>query len=165
MGHVDPKDVGKRMLRSRGFTLIELMVTLAVAIVLATAAVPGFQSMMARNQLASDFNEILSGLNYARSEAIKRRDLVTFSVDDGGPGWTYSVSLSDGSPLRQRKAGNNRVSSTEISVEFDHLGRIDGGGCDAGACDIEVSRGELCRVITINNFGRSGRSDNECQEG
>jgi type IV fimbrial biogenesis protein FimT len=150
--------------RVKGFTLIELLVTLAVATVLATVAVPGFQSMMARNQLASDFNEILSGLNYARSEAIKRRDLVEFSVDDGGPGWSYSVSLSNEDLLRQRQAGNNRVSATERILVFDRLGRIDGGGCDAGACDIEVSRGELCRVITINNFGRSGRGDNECQE-
>jgi type IV fimbrial biogenesis protein FimT len=164
MGHVDPKDVGKRMMNARGFTLIELLVTLAVAVILATAAVPGFQSMMARNQLASDFNEILSGLNYARSEAITRRDLVEFSVDDGGPGWSYSVSLSDGDLLRQRQAGNNRVSATERNLVFDRLGRIDGGGCGAGACDVEVSRGELCRVITVNNFGRSGRSDNECQE-
>ncbi|RUA22883.1 prepilin-type N-terminal cleavage/methylation domain-containing protein [Billgrantia gudaonensis] len=62
-------------MRQRGFTLIELLVTIAVIVIMATIAIPGFQRMMATNRLNSGYNEILSGLYLARSEAIKRREV------------------------------------------------------------------------------------------
>lgn len=46
----------------KGFTLIELMVTIAVAAVLLGIAVPSFQDMLERNRVAAQTNEVLGDL-------------------------------------------------------------------------------------------------------
>lgn len=70
--------------RQRGFTLIELLVTLMIATIIAVMAVPAFMGFLARQQLASDVNEMISVLSFARSEAIKQRTdiAVNFSPPD-----------------------------------------------------------------------------------
>jgi len=55
-----------------GLTLVELMVTLAVALVLVLVGVPQFRSMLAGNRAAVDANKIVVAMQLARSEAVKR---------------------------------------------------------------------------------------------
>ncbi len=55
-----------------GFTLIELMITLAVAAVLLVLAVPSFRETIAENRLTVANNELVGALNLARLEAVKR---------------------------------------------------------------------------------------------
>lgn len=62
---------------SRGFTLIELMVTLTVAAILLTVAVPSYREFIQSTRLSTQVNLLLSDLNVARSEAVKRRTPVT----------------------------------------------------------------------------------------
>ena len=58
--------------QQRGFTLIELMVTLAVAVVLLVIAVPSFTNITLSNRLTTTGNDIVSAISTARMEAIKR---------------------------------------------------------------------------------------------
>ena len=62
---------------SAGFTLIELMITLAIAVILITLAVPSFSLMIHNSKVTSTTNEFVSALNLARSEALKRSNNVT----------------------------------------------------------------------------------------
>lgn len=62
---------------SPGFTLIELIITLVVATVLLTVAVPSFQATIRNNRLVTQANDLVVALNTARSEAIKRGMPVT----------------------------------------------------------------------------------------
>ncbi len=55
-----------------GVTLIELLVTLSIAVILMAIAVPGFQDFFRRNRVDSAASEFVAALNYARSEAIRR---------------------------------------------------------------------------------------------
>lgn len=64
--------------RMSGFTLVELMVTIAVASVALSIAVPSFNQLIVTNRLAAQANEVVAALNFARSEAIKRNTTVTF---------------------------------------------------------------------------------------
>jgi len=57
--------------RSLGFTLIELMVVVALIGIVAAYAVPSFTQLVERSRVTSTVNGVLGILNYARSEAVK----------------------------------------------------------------------------------------------
>lgn len=61
----------ERVVRNRGFTLIELMVTVAVLAILLTIALPSFRGVMQSNRVATSTNELIAVLSLARSEAIR----------------------------------------------------------------------------------------------
>ncbi|MEE9444784.1 MAG: GspH/FimT family pseudopilin [Cocleimonas sp.] len=67
-----------------GFTLIELMITLAIAVILITLAVPSFSLMIHNSKVTSATNEFVSALNLARSEALKRSNNVTVCKSNSG---------------------------------------------------------------------------------
>ncbi len=55
-----------------GFTLLELVVTVALAGILAATAVPSFQDLVKENRLTSQVNDFIAANNLARSEAVRR---------------------------------------------------------------------------------------------
>ncbi len=77
---------------SKGFTLVELMVTVAVGVILLTLAVPGFQDMIRNNRMATQTNEFVTALNLARSEAVKRGVRVTVCKSSNGDDCDTSAS-------------------------------------------------------------------------
>jgi type IV fimbrial biogenesis protein FimT len=67
---------GERM-RRRGFTLVELLVVLAVGAILLTITIPGYAFLVNAGRLTAITNDLVSALHLARSEAIKRGTRVT----------------------------------------------------------------------------------------
>jgi len=72
--------------RSRGFTLTELMVTLAVAAVLIAIAAPSYRDFILDTGMSAEANEFLTTVNFARSEAVKRNVRVTMCRSSDGAG-------------------------------------------------------------------------------
>jgi type IV fimbrial biogenesis protein FimT len=60
------------MCRSRGFTLLELMLVIVIVAILIMFAVPSFQWMIQKVTISSNVNTFLSDMRYARSEGIRR---------------------------------------------------------------------------------------------
>ncbi|MCL1481799.1 MAG: GspH/FimT family pseudopilin [Marinobacter sp.] len=60
------------MYKSSGFTLLELMLVIAIVAILIAFAVPSFQWMIQKVTISSNVNTFLSDMRYARSEGIRR---------------------------------------------------------------------------------------------
>ncbi|GAB6067346.1 hypothetical protein JCM13664_06640 [Methylothermus subterraneus] len=84
------------MQKTRGFTLVELMVTVAVAAIVLTVGVPSFQVLVKNNRMVTAANELVGALNLARSEAIKRNVRVTVCKSGDGASCTTSGNWEQG---------------------------------------------------------------------
>jgi len=62
---------GLKKLKAEGFTLLELLVTIAIAGVLLGIGLPSFGNMMAESRISAQYNSFVGSLYQARSEAIK----------------------------------------------------------------------------------------------
>lgn len=93
---IHPYFFGSQKNGARGFTLVELLVTVSVLAVLLAVAVPSFQSTIASSQLTGRTNELVSALNMARSEAIRRGTRVTLCKSSSGTACTTSGNWEQG---------------------------------------------------------------------
>jgi type IV fimbrial biogenesis protein FimT len=112
--------------RSRGFTLMELAVTLAVAAVLLGIGVPSFRDFMRSGRLTGAANETLMTVIAARSEAVRRQVNVSVcpstAPSDVNPTCTGAatqgfVSFVDTNNNCQRDGGEDVVASVDVHSE------------------------------------------------
>ncbi|MCQ4163780.1 GspH/FimT family pseudopilin [Tahibacter harae] len=75
--------------RSRGFTLVELIITMAIVAILAAVAMPSFRELRIRTNITQTTNDLIIDLNTARAEAVKRGYPVAVIAKPGGwaAGW------------------------------------------------------------------------------
>lgn len=71
--------------RSGGFTLLETMFVVAVAIILVGLGAPSFANVLKQNRITTSVNDVISGFQQARSEAAKRGIPVRLCPSSGGP--------------------------------------------------------------------------------
>ena len=84
------------MKKARGFTLVELVVAIAVVGILLGTAVPGFLSLVKNNRLTGQINALQGSFLQARSEAIKRKTSIKV-CSSGNPNAAEPTCLSTGS--------------------------------------------------------------------
>ncbi|MBI1422905.1 MAG: prepilin-type N-terminal cleavage/methylation domain-containing protein [Gammaproteobacteria bacterium] len=84
------------MKRQNAFTLIELMVTLAVLGIGLMIAVPSFVSITRSNRNATETNTLIGALNFARSEATKRSATISVCTSNNGTACTAGSGWASG---------------------------------------------------------------------
>ncbi len=141
--------------RSKGFNLIELMVGIAVLGILFTLGLPSMSAWLQNAQIRTAAEGVVSGLNLARSEALRRNSTVRFqftttltsscALSLTGKNWVVSqadpTGLCNVSPsetvapqIIQAKSSAEGTTNAIItatggtSVTFSGLGRVSGAG-------------------------------------
>lgn len=94
--------------------MVELMVTLAVAAVLLGIAVPSFRDMLERNRVAAQSNELLGGLQAARSEAIRKN--ATHRFCNSNTGWIVRTPAA-ATAIREGTLQGS-TTATDICTDF-----------------------------------------------
>jgi type IV fimbrial biogenesis protein FimT len=79
-----------------GFTLIELMIGIAIAAIILTLGIPSFSEVIRNNRIAVQSNELVSALHLARSEAIKRSATVRVCSSTDGATCANNASWATG---------------------------------------------------------------------
>lgn len=112
-----------------GFSLIEVMVALAVLGILFAVGLPSVSAWLQNSQIRTAAEAGLNGLQFARSEAVSRNTSVQLAFDPAG-GWSASVA-SSGAVLQSRPSGETAATVTVAytpvdanTVTFNGFGRI-----------------------------------------
>jgi len=85
-----------RLPSSRGVTLVELVIALAVLAILVTVAVPSWRGLMRRHQVSAAAEMLRSDLAYARHEAVQRASFVSICPSSTGDACAAQASYGDG---------------------------------------------------------------------
>lgn len=166
---------------SRGVTLIELMVTIAVAAILLAAAVPSFTSLIQNNRAATQVNEFVTAVHAARGEAIKRGMPVTLCASNNqrqcnagstwSGGWVvFEDAAASGAPAAPSSASDERMIKVWYALEgqssltgnVSYLRFLPNGtaswSSNPGAArtftlDVPKCTGDQKREISVNRLG------------
>ena len=163
---------------SRGFTLIELVVTLAIAASIMLTAIPALKSYVRNAEVVAASNTLLSAINAARSEAMSRgmnAMIIPANGSSWASGWTlfidrnrdFAYSAADllvhaqaSPPQALTLSGTGSASGASPYLLFDASGysRTKAGGFAAVTLHIErkdePSTFDYTRLVKISQTGR-----------
>jgi type IV fimbrial biogenesis protein FimT len=72
----DPQNTGKGISTHHGFTVIELMISLAVLAIITSLALPSYRNILEKRQVTSGAEQIGAFLSLAQLESVKRNQFV-----------------------------------------------------------------------------------------
>lgn len=152
----------------RGFTLVELLIAMAIAGILLAVGVPAMTSFLATRSSVANAEELVEALRFARSEAIKRSSPVTVcsttepnaesptcgSAEDWITGWVVTHPAS-GRVLRVQNVvrAMKQITATAASVTFQPTGIAANATFEFVPIGEEVD--DRIRTVDLNVQGRA----------
>ncbi|MGJ3700374.1 GspH/FimT family pseudopilin [Variovorax sp. AFSI2.2] len=151
-----------------GFTLVELMVVIAIAAILGSLGVPAFRDLLLNQRLAAASSGFVAALNLARTEAIQRSQrvhVVALTANDWSSGWAVRAG-TDAAPQIVRNfeklpagvgidagLGDGFVQG----LDYDSNGfsrRAGGSGFGAGCLTLKAESGRRASIV-VSASGRA----------
>ncbi len=144
-----------------GFTLIELLMTLIIVSIVVTLGAPSLADIIRSNRLTTEANNLVTALNVARSESIRRNANITLCASSDqatctNDGWENGWIIMDDSNQILRvfdsMEGMSSVTATVQSLQYTATGFINGGA--TVTFDLCAKPGTPGRQINITPTGR-----------
>ena len=120
--------------KSLGFSLVELMVGIAILAVLLGVALPSFKTMLLNSEIRNAAESIANGMQKARAEAVARNTNVNFVLGANASGTYTSWTVNQVNPAaviesRRSKEGSKNVTRSVLpanatTVTFNNLGQV-----------------------------------------
>ncbi|NOQ79557.1 MAG: prepilin-type N-terminal cleavage/methylation domain-containing protein [Gammaproteobacteria bacterium] len=152
---------------SKGFTLIELMITIVILSILVSIAIPSFQETIRRNTVTATANDLIASLLFARSEAIKReQNVAIITSDNWASGWEIFIDSNKNNVKNNGEevlnsytldianisiAGNGGVNT---AIVYSPSGRIKNTLTSPTTDFLQISNKDLTRCIRFSLTGR-----------
>ena len=144
----------------RGFSLTELMVTLAVLSTLLTLAIAGWSSVANSMKLTALSNTFLSQLHTARSEAIKRNASITLEQETGG--WANGWSVKSGATVLLKQEAQATVSIVEEASGASTVTYLPTGRISSGLRFEITGVGTAVRCVSVDASGITSTKSTTC---
>ena len=145
----------KNVRRLAGFTLIELLITLVIVAIVLGIGLPSFTEIIRTNQTVTQTNKFTRGINFARSEAVRRGVDVVVCKSSSGAGCTAASSWQEGWIVFADNNGDSTVNGADeilqIADGLDKNYTLDGGGAFASNVAFEPS-GALRTGVAASTF-------------
>ena len=148
------------MAQLRGFTLIEILVAIAIIGILSSLAAPSLSRLMADQRAKSAATNLYVALSVTRSEAIKHNSSVTLAPKSGS--WQNGWQVQDpegGAALLDANATGVPISGGPASVIYNSAGRL--SGTVAPHFTVGES-GMPQRCVTVDLSGRPSTKASAC---
>jgi prepilin-type N-terminal cleavage/methylation domain-containing protein len=117
----DPQKGKNGFSTSKGFTLIEMMITLGVIAIIASLALPSYRSIIEKRQVTSGAEQFAAFFGVVKSHAVKRNhDIAMYPLADGD-GWCMGFKEFN----KNLSAGANNCSCIETEVSNANACRVD----------------------------------------
>lgn len=129
----------------RGFTLIELMVTIAVMAIIAMIAAPSFGNLIARQNLNKSTQELIATLQNARAKAVLERSEITVKLN--------SEVADTSKQLNWKSSGKAVLVNSPTEIKFIFNGGVKDATADTNFKICDKAGGAKSKMVGISPMG------------
>ena len=140
--------------KHKGFTLIELMVTIAVMAIIAMMAAPSFGDMLQRQNLNKSTQDLIGVMTEARAQSVLTKSDVTvnFALDPNNLDSTNASKVKNKSLYIWAPTGHSKLKAAVSPLVFEMTGKVKSANSDISV-EICNQKGNKSKIVSISKMG------------